>query len=127
MLAAPSAENRIHPTGPWEDIVTDFSTVPLVAITTEITVPADSMWFSGHFPGNPILPGVAQLEMVARAIGRNYGKNLYVTRLGRVKFKSLAHPGENLRIEARPATEDGAFTFSIHAEAREICHGNMTL
>ena len=96
-------------------------------IEREFTVPADSPWFSGHFPGNPILPGVAQLEMVAAAIGESSGKNLYVARLGRVKFKNLVRPGERLRIAARPATEPGAFTFSIHAGDKEVCSGNMIL
>ena len=105
--------------------MTDPSAAPL--ITVETSIPADSPWFSGHFPGNPILPGVAQLEMVAAAIVRISGKNLYVTRLGRVKFKSLVYPGESLRIKAWPRAETGAFTFSIHAGEREVCHGNIIL
>jgi len=31
-------------------------------------VPPDSPWFDGHFPENPILPGIAQLEMAIDAI-----------------------------------------------------------
>jgi len=96
-------------------------------VTAECAVPADSPWFSGHFPGNPVLPGVAQLEMVVAAIARISGKNLYAARLGRVKFKSLARPGESLRIEARTGAEAGAFAFSIHAGDREVCCGNMIL
>ncbi len=37
-------------------------------ITADIHVPPDSPWFCGHFPGEPILPGVAQLGMVIDAI-----------------------------------------------------------
>jgi len=111
-----------------DNTVADFSAGPqLTVITAEIVVPTDSPWFSGHFPGNPILPGIAQLEMVATAIARNLGKNLYVTRLGRVKFKSLVHPDERLRIEARAGAEAGAFAFSIHASDREVCSGTMIL
>jgi 3-hydroxymyristoyl/3-hydroxydecanoyl-(acyl carrier protein) dehydratase len=107
--------------------VTDSSPAPPAIITAECVVPIDSLWFSGHFPGNPILPGVAQLEMAATTIARSYGKNLYVARLSRVKFKSLAHPGEALLIEAWPGAEAGAFTFSIRAGEREVCRGNMIL
>ncbi|HBT96231.1 MAG TPA: hypothetical protein DEB25_00545 [Desulfobulbaceae bacterium] len=107
--------------------VAESSDTPWPVITEETAVPADSPWFSGHFPGNPILPGVAQLEMVAAAIARNSGKNLYVTRLGRVKFKALVHPDERLRIEARAEGETGAFVFSIHAGGREVCSGTMIL
>jgi len=31
-------------------------------------VPVDSPWFSGHFPGKPILPGIALVYMVEQAI-----------------------------------------------------------
>ena len=31
-------------------------------------VPADSPWFSGHFPGEPILPGIAIVYMAEQAI-----------------------------------------------------------
>jgi 3-hydroxymyristoyl/3-hydroxydecanoyl-(acyl carrier protein) dehydratase len=106
----------------------DFSAGPQsTVITVDTAVPADSPWFSGHFPGNPILPGIAQLEMVAAAIAQSSGKNLYVTRLGRVKFKALVHPDERLRIEARAKAEVGTFAFSIHAGDSEVCSGTMIL
>jgi 3-hydroxymyristoyl/3-hydroxydecanoyl-(acyl carrier protein) dehydratase len=112
-------------------MVTNSSPLQPSVIETEFTVPADSPWFSGHFPDNPILPGVAQLEMVVAAITGISGKNLYVSRLGRVKFKNLVRPGERLRLQARPtgglAQGPGAFTFSIHAGDKEVCSGNMIL
>jgi 3-hydroxymyristoyl/3-hydroxydecanoyl-(acyl carrier protein) dehydratase len=112
-----------------DKIVTNISSaLPAAAvIEREFTIPADSPWFSGHFPDNPILPGVAQLEMVAAAIAGISSKNLYVSRLSRVKFKNLVRPGERLRIEARPAAEPDAFIFSIHAGDKEVCSGNMIL
>jgi len=33
-------------------------------------VPVDSPWFSGHFPGEPILPGIALVHLVKQAIMR---------------------------------------------------------
>ena len=37
-------------------------------ITASACVPADSVWYAGHFPGNPILPGIAILALVEEAI-----------------------------------------------------------
>src|SRR5581483_3346026 len=34
-----------------------------------IEVPADSPLFAGHFPGHPILPGIAHLSFVEQALG----------------------------------------------------------
>ena len=36
---------------------------------SEITTPLDHPCYSGHFPGNPIFPGVLQLESLAQAGG----------------------------------------------------------
>ena len=37
-------------------------------------VPADSSWFSGHFPGEPILPGIALVYLVKQVIARGRQK-----------------------------------------------------
>ena len=34
------------------------------ALTLRLQVPGDLLWFQGHFPTLPILPGVAQLDWV---------------------------------------------------------------
>lgn len=36
---------------------------------TRIEIPAASPFFAGHFPGHPILPGIAHLALVARELG----------------------------------------------------------
>ncbi len=37
-----------------------LETSPQNRIRAKVRVPADSAWFSGHFPGNPVLPGIAR-------------------------------------------------------------------
>ena len=34
-----------------------------------IAIPEGSPFFAGHFPGHPILPGIAHLALLARALG----------------------------------------------------------
>jgi 3-hydroxymyristoyl/3-hydroxydecanoyl-(acyl carrier protein) dehydratase len=34
-----------------------------------VEIPEDSPYFAGHFPGHPILPGIAHLALVARVLG----------------------------------------------------------
>lgn len=58
----------------------------------------DFAGFDGHFPGNPILPGIAQIMAVAltaRPDGR--AKLLQV---GRTKFSSMVRPGMTMRVRA---------------------------
>lgn len=87
----------------------------------------DSPWFSGHFPGNPILPGIAQLQMVAAVIARSRQENLYIKRVQRVKFKKIVRPGERLEIDAAATTILDLYSFRITHEAQDVCTGMMFL
>ncbi|EKE76658.1 thioester dehydrase family protein [Gallaecimonas xiamenensis 3-C-1] len=54
--------------------------------------------FQGHFPGNPILPGVAQLDWAARFGAAHFGLSLACKRLEGVKFQALVLPGQVLTL-----------------------------
>jgi 3-hydroxyacyl-[acyl-carrier-protein] dehydratase len=97
------------------------------AIQANVVVSGSSPWFSGHFPDNPILPGIAQLNMVADVIGQSRNENLYIKRLSRVKFKKLVRPGEVLDIHAAATDAEGLYTFRITHESQDVCSGMMSL
>jgi 3-hydroxyacyl-[acyl-carrier-protein] dehydratase len=48
--------------------------------------------FQGHFPGNPILPGVCQVEMVREVAEEITGMKLSLTQAGHVKYLNLVNP-----------------------------------
>jgi len=75
-------------------------------ITMEAEISPDSPWFSGHFPGEPILPGVAQLEMALDAIKKLDRKNLRILSVKRVRFKQVIRPDDKLRITVTPHKKD---------------------
>lgn len=58
----------------------------------EFSVPAGHPSLAGHFPGNPIVPGVLLLDQILRALEQATGRS--VTRLQQVKFVSTLFPGE---------------------------------
>ena len=65
-------------------------------------------FFQGHFPGNPVMPGVLIVEAMAQvaAIGLldiipdREKKLLYLSAVDRCKFRRPVVPGDQLRIEA---------------------------
>lgn len=65
-------------------------------------------FFQGHFPGNPVMPGVLIVEAMAQvaAIGllgiipEHEKKLLYLSAVDRCKFRRPVVPGDQLRIEA---------------------------
>jgi 3-hydroxyacyl-[acyl-carrier-protein] dehydratase len=70
-------------------------------------VTANEPFFSGHFPGRPIMPGVLIIEAMAQAGGTllltevpdRHGKLMVFTGIERAKFRRPVVPGDQLRIE----------------------------
>jgi 3-hydroxymyristoyl/3-hydroxydecanoyl-(acyl carrier protein) dehydratase len=82
-----------------------------------VQVPRDSGYFRGHFEGQPILPGVAQLQHFALAEARRRFPELQVLRrVARVKFRRLLAPGETLVLAlARKGETTVQFTLETDA------------
>lgn len=75
------------------------------------TVPADLSYFEGHFPGAPIVPGVAQVVAVAEARARAAWPDLGPSRgLRRVKFKKGLYPDDSLELRLQRDGDKVSFT-----------------
>jgi 3-hydroxyacyl-[acyl-carrier-protein] dehydratase len=69
-------------------------------------------FFNGHFPGEPVMPGVLTVEALAQAgaiLSReeNRGKTAYFGGINKCKFKGKVVPGDKLRLETRIIREKG--------------------
>ena len=65
---------------------------------TEFIIPADHPCLPGHFPGQPIVPGVVVLDRVLAAIEAQHGA-LGALRMPQVKFLQPLLPEQTARIE----------------------------
>lgn len=59
---------------------------------------AELPFFAGHFPGQPILPGIFQIEIARTAAEWSLGQLLVVRTVGKAKFTRPVRPGETLRL-----------------------------
>ena len=96
-------------------------------IVAQVVTDGQSPWFSGHFPDNPILPGIAQLKMVADTIAASREDELQMTGLSRVKFRKIVSPGELLDIHATNGKLKDQYAFRITSSNEEVCSGMMFL
>ena len=69
-------------------------------------VSLEEPYFKGHFPGNPIMPGVLIVESLAQAgavtilsMEENKGKNAIFGGIDKMKFKKMVVPGDRLKLE----------------------------
>jgi len=71
---------------------------------TEFAIPADHPCLPGHFPGQPIVPGVVVLDRVLAAIEAQHGA-LGALRMPQVKFLQPLLPEQTARIELQPLSD----------------------
>ena len=93
-------------------------------ISAEVRVPSDAVWFDGHFPGMPVLPGIAQLALVVEILGQALGKPVSVSSFSRVRFKQAIMPSEPVGITITPNESDAAScTFRLVKNGELACSG----
>lgn len=63
-------------------------------------------FFAGHFPGEPVMPGVLIIEALAQtgavailSLSENKGKTAYFAGINSAKFKKKVQPGDVLMLE----------------------------
>lgn len=99
--------------------------LPKDELAARVTTDAQSPWFSGHFPDNPILPGIAQLKMVADLIAASRQDDVHLAGVSRVKFRKIVKPGEILDIFATFIQIKEHYMFRITSGNDEVCSGVM--
>jgi len=95
-------------------------------VYTEAEAGEDSPWFSGHFPGAPILPGIAQLALVMDSLQEAFKTNLRIAGLTRVRFKQIIKPGDPLKISVTNNKGNAKnYSFKIMVKDEIACAGTV--
>ncbi len=88
------------------DRVIEFKGSDEIVAIKNVTI--NEPYFNGHFPGNPVMPGVLQLEAMAQTAGimmlrltANSANSAFLMSADKVKFRRPVRPGDQLRITAK--------------------------
>lgn len=87
-------------------------------------VSANEPYFQGHFPGNPVMPGVLIIEALAQvgavamlSLPEMKGKTAYFAGIDKARFRQKVLPGDVLRLETsiiRSKVESGGTASGRH-------------
>lgn len=91
-------------------------------VTGKYTVRGDEFFLQGHFPGNPIVPGVILCEMAAQSAcmlmsDGLQGKTTLYAGMNNVKFKNPVRPGDTVEFTCTHIRSVGPIHF-IKAEGK---------
>lgn len=105
------------------DRVLDYKEFEYLTAIKNVTI--NEPFFTGHFPGNPIMPGVLMLEALAQssAILSNLSRQAkegheflyFFAGIDNAKFKQVVTPGDQLRLEVKLINQKRDF-WRMHGE-----------
>jgi 3-hydroxyacyl-[acyl-carrier-protein] dehydratase len=91
------------------DRITEMENEPEKKLTAVKNVSMNEPYFTGHFPGNPVMPGVLIIEAMAQAAGMlanldaelrgKTGELYYLVKIDKARFTKTVVPGDRLIIE----------------------------
>jgi 3-hydroxymyristoyl/3-hydroxydecanoyl-(acyl carrier protein) dehydratase len=93
------------------------------ASSASFTVPAEHPSLPGHFPGDPIVPGVVLLDRVVALVGAAVAPATLVA-VTAVKFLSPVRPGEAVDLSWRDRA-DGDVAFECRCGDRAALNGSL--
>ena len=79
------------------------------------TIKGDEFFLQGHFPGNPVVPGVMLCEMMAQSccpLFNEPGATPLFTSLNNVKFRGMVKPGDTVKFHVTLTRKNGPFYFA---------------
>jgi 3-hydroxymyristoyl/3-hydroxydecanoyl-(acyl carrier protein) dehydratase len=72
-----------------------------------------SRLLTGHFPGEPVVPGVAHLHMVLEGVQRLSGRPMCLTELSGFRLRRKLPLGDDCDVHVSRGPEPGTFRFEV--------------
>ncbi len=111
---------------PWDTAVTIERADP-DEIVAAATVPHDSPYFDGHFPDNPVVPGIAMLAMVEQAVALGLDGASTVG-FFRVRFRKAVDRGGRFDVTLSPnAKKPERYNFRVTFDGDRACEGQVLI
>jgi 3-hydroxymyristoyl/3-hydroxydecanoyl-(acyl carrier protein) dehydratase len=88
-------------------------------------VPPDFAWLAGHFPGDPILPGIAQVRLAVSSARVLLGHAGQPRAIYQLKFKAPIRPDHILELNLQRLDAGATVQFSYQSASGEHASGRL--
>lgn len=96
-------------------------------VELDIALPETLLYFQGHFPGHPVLPGVVQLDWAVSLADRYLGTSIGAARHLQVKFREIIAPGGTVTLTLRRPAGAARVSFEFRRGDEILSSGAVTL
>jgi acyl-coenzyme A synthetase/AMP-(fatty) acid ligase/3-hydroxymyristoyl/3-hydroxydecanoyl-(acyl carrier protein) dehydratase len=99
-------------------------------LVTCILAEPGAVWFQGHFPDMPLMPGVGLLALVEESVELFWqtatASAVQIREFRRVRFRQRVDPGATLRVRVRQA-QPGSLRFIVEVGRWQVCTGECVV
>lgn len=85
------------------------------AVKALLSIDKDHAILKGHFPGQPVVPGVCMMQIIKELVERQTQRNLRLAGAENMKFLSVLDPGHHQEIEASVSFSENNGVISLNA------------
>ena len=96
------------------------------AVDLEVTIPAASDYFDGHFPGFQLLPAVAQMDMIALFAERYFGLVRAISEIRRCKFTEKITPDTTVMFHLAYDEAKNVVSFKLQDFSAQVTYSSGT-
>ncbi len=89
----------------------------------DILIPADHPCFEGHFPGHPVFPAVAQMDLILDHLLPRWNQNAVLVSIHKAKYPAPIAPGASVSIALR--IEDDKVYWRIFGKEKTYSQGML--
>ena len=108
--------------------ITNIETVASQHYRISVTLVPEHTVYAGHFPGNPIVPGVCSLHMITECAGKALGYPVVMLHVSVVKFLEIVQPSSDKDLEIDLQVSDGmALKATIKSGERTVMSCKLRL
>ncbi len=90
-----------------------------------IKIPSSLSWFTGHFPGTPVLPGVVQIHWATRLFLFTSGHSQLPTTITNLKFKEVMLPDMTIELNIDIFADKDSATFCYRNKEQTFSSGSL--